>query len=94
MARRSTSFSLLRVHASRICENELHRAIHRRVLRKAWIATAIYAASMPLAFLDIRLAWAIFLATPAMFFLPVVRPAATPSAGGEATDGPTKKARA
>ncbi len=90
----TASFSLLRAHAARICDNELHRAIHRRVLRKAWIATAVYAASMPLAFLDIRLAWTIFLATPAMFFLPVVRPAEMPSAGQEATDGPTKKARA
>jgi uncharacterized membrane protein len=90
----TASFSLLRVHASRICDNELHRAIHRRVLRKGWIATAIYAASMPLAFLDIRLAWAIFVATPAMFFLPVVRPTAMPSAVGEEIDGSTKEARA
>ena len=90
----TASFSLLRAHASKICDNELHRAIHRRVLRKAWIATAIYAASMPLAFLDIRLAWAIFLITPAMFFLPVVRPQVTPPVGEEALDGPSRKARA
>jgi uncharacterized membrane protein len=70
----TASFSLLRVHAAKVCDNELHRAIHRRVLRKAWIATAIYAVSMPIAFVDIRLAWAIFLITPAMFFLPVIRP--------------------
>jgi uncharacterized membrane protein len=90
----TSSFSLLRIHASRICDSELHRSIHRRVLRKAWIATAIYAASMPLAFVDIRLAWAIFLATPAMFFLPVVRPTAAPITSNEAVHGPTQKARA
>ena len=68
------SFSLLRAHAVRICPNALHQAIHQRVLRKAWIAIVIYGAAMLLAFVDIRLSWACFLVTPAMFFLPVVRP--------------------
>ena len=72
----TASFSLLRSHAATICPNPLHQAIHQRVLRKAWIAIAIYATSVLLAFVDVRLAWACFLITPAMFFLPVVRPAA------------------
>ena len=65
------SFSLLRRHAAHIGHNEFHRALHRRVFRRIWPAVAIYAAAMPLAFLDIRLAWACLLVLPAMFFLPV-----------------------
>ena len=67
------SFSFLRRHAARISHNEFHRALHRRVFRRTWPAIAIYAAAMPLAFLDIRLAWACALVMPAMFFLPVTR---------------------
>jgi uncharacterized membrane protein len=69
----TASFSFLRIHAIRLCANELHRSIHRRVLRKSWITIAVYAASILFAFIDIRLAWACFLVTPAMFFLPVIR---------------------
>jgi uncharacterized membrane protein len=69
----TTSFSLMRIHAINVCPNELHQAIHRRVLRKTWIAIAIYCLSMFLAFWDIRLAWACFMVTPALFFLPVVQ---------------------
>lgn len=74
----TASFSLLRLHASKICSNEVHRAIHWNVLRKAWVAIAIYAVAMLLAFIDVRLAWACFLITPIMFFLPVVRPPTLP----------------
>ena len=87
----TASFSLLRAHAMRICPNPVHRAIHWRVLRKAWIAIAIYAAAMLLAFVDIRLAWACFLVTPVMFFLPVVQPSAAEigeSDGAIAKPGP------
>jgi len=67
------ALSLLRAHAAQVSENELHRAIHRRVFRKAWPAAALYAAAMPLAFINVRLSWILFVILPALFFLPVVR---------------------
>jgi uncharacterized membrane protein len=80
----TASLSLLRAHASRISRNELHRAIHQRVFRKAWIAIALYAAAIPLAFVDIRLAWALLTTLPAIFFLPVIRRRMELSAAPEA----------
>jgi len=71
----TVSFSLLRRHAARISRNEFHRALHRRVFRRIWFAVAIYAAAIPLAFLDIRLAWACLIVLPALFFLPITRDA-------------------
>jgi uncharacterized membrane protein len=65
------SFSLLRRHAARTSHNDFHRELHRRVFRRIWPAVASYAAAMPLAFVDVRLAWACLLVLPAMFFLPV-----------------------
>jgi uncharacterized membrane protein len=67
------AFTMLRRHASRVSHNEFHRELHRQVLRKAWIAIALYAAAIPLAFVDIRLAWLVFVVLPMLFFLPVVR---------------------
>ena len=67
------SLTLLRRHASRISANEFHRALHRRVFRKVWIAIGAYAAAIPLAFVDVRLSWALLIILPAMFFLPIVR---------------------
>jgi len=67
------SLTLLRRHASRISANQFHRAVHRRVFRKVWIAIAAYAAAIPLAFVDVRLSWALLIILPAMFFLPIVR---------------------
>lgn len=67
------AFAMLRRHASRISHNEFHRALHHRVLRKAWIAIALYAVAILLAFVDIRLTWLILLFLPSLFFLPVVR---------------------
>ncbi len=67
------AFTLLRRHASWVSHNELHRAIHRTVFRKAWIAIALYAAAIPLAFVNIALTWALLGLLPALFFLPVVR---------------------
>jgi len=67
------SFTMLRWHASQVSHNEFHRALHRQVFRKAWIAIALYAVAIPLAFVDIRLAWLLFLILPMLFFLPVVR---------------------
>lgn len=65
------SFSLLRRHAAHMSHNDFHRSLHRRVFRRIWPAIAVYAAAMPLAFVEIRLAWACLLVLPAMFFLPV-----------------------
>jgi uncharacterized membrane protein len=67
------SLTLLRRHASRISVNEFHRAIHRRVFRKVWVAIAAYAAAIPLAFVNVRLSWTLLIILPAMFFLPIVR---------------------
>lgn len=67
------AFTILRRHAAQVSQNELHRAIHRGVFRKAWIAIALYAAAMPLAFIEIKLAWLLLATLPALFFLPVVR---------------------
>jgi uncharacterized membrane protein len=68
----TTAFSILRAHASRVSHNELHRAIHDRVFRRTWIAIALYAAAIPLAFAEIRLAWILLAILPGLFFLPVV----------------------
>lgn len=67
------AFTMLRRHAARVSHNEFHRALHRQVFRKAWIAIGLYAVAIPLAFIDIRLAWLLLLVLPTMFFLPVVR---------------------
>jgi uncharacterized membrane protein len=67
------SFSLLRRHGARISRNEFHRSLHRRVFRRIWPAVIVYAAAIPLAFVDIRLAWACLVVLPALFFLPVTR---------------------
>ena len=69
----TAAFTMLRRHAARVSHNEFHRALHRQVFRKAWFAIALYAAAIPLAFVDIRLTWALLLILPALFFLPVVR---------------------
>ena len=67
------ALTLLRRHAARVTENEVHRALHHRVFRRAWVAMALYSAAIPIAFLNIRISWALLLILPAMFFLPVVR---------------------
>ena len=72
------ALTLLRRHASRVSRNQFHRALHRQVFRRAWFAISMYAAAIPLAFVDIRLSWALLLILPAMFFLPIVRPRAAP----------------
>ena len=69
----TVSFTLLRAHAVRVSRNELHRAIHRRVFRRAWAAMALYAVTIPLAFVDTRAVWLLLLILPALFFLPAVR---------------------
>ena len=67
------ALTLLRRHAARVSDNQFHRALHHRVFRRAWMAMALYAAAIPLAFVDIRISWALLLILPAMFFLPVIR---------------------
>jgi uncharacterized membrane protein len=69
----TAAFMLLRTHAARTTRNELHRQIHRRVLRRTWLFLSIYAASIPLAFVSPWLAWACFIAVPPMLVLPVIR---------------------
>lgn len=76
----TVSFSLLRRHGAQISANEFHRSVHRRVFRRIWPAVIAYAAAMPLAFFDIRLAWACLLVLPALFFLPVIRISVPPRA--------------
>jgi len=67
------ALTLLRQHAWQVSASEFHRALHRRVFRKVWIAIAAYAAAIPLAFVDVRLSWALLIILPAMFFLPIVQ---------------------
>ena len=67
------SLALLRRHASATSDNQFHRALHRRVFRKVWIAIGAYAAAIPLAFVNVRLSWALLVILPAIFFLPIVR---------------------
>jgi len=69
----TVSFTFLRRHAALISSNEFHRSLHRRVFRRIWPAVLVYAAAIPLAFVDIRLAWACLVVLPALFFLPVTR---------------------
>jgi uncharacterized membrane protein len=73
------ALTLLRRHAARVSDNRFHRALHHRVFRRAWMAMSLYAAAIPLAFVDIRISWALLLVLPAMFFLPVTRTDAMPN---------------
>ena len=63
------AFMLLRSHAARITDNEIHRRIHHRVLHLTWLFLAIYIVSIPLAFIGPMLTWACFLIVPPMVFL-------------------------
>ena len=69
----TAAFMLLRSHAARTTRNEVHRGIHRRVIRRTWVFLAIYVASIPLAFANIWFAWVCFVIVPPMLFLPVIR---------------------
>ena len=48
--------------------------VHRTVLSKSLLGTFLYALSVPLAYLSIFAAIAIFIAVPVMFFLPIFAP--------------------
>jgi uncharacterized membrane protein len=81
------ALTLLRRHAARVSDNQFHRALHHRVFRRAWMAIALYAAAIPLAFVDIRISWVLLLILPAMFFLPVTRAEAMLSSAGPEQNG-------
>jgi len=67
------AYMLLRAHAARIADNEVHRGLHRRVLHLTWYFLGIYAVSIPLAFVNPWLAWACFLIVPPLVvFLPIL----------------------
>jgi uncharacterized membrane protein len=68
----TVSLTLLRHHALQISDNRFHRALHRRVFQRVWIAIAAYGAAIPLAFVKVRLAWVLLIILPALFFLPIV----------------------
>jgi len=69
----TVALSLLRLHASRVSHNALHKTLHQRVFLKAAPAIAAYAATIPLAFVSIRLVWVCFVILPLLFILPVTR---------------------
>lgn len=73
----TASFMLLRSYAARSTHNEVHRGIHRRVIRRTWLFLAIYLASIPLGFVNFWLAWACFAIVPPMLFLPVIHASAS-----------------
>jgi uncharacterized membrane protein len=68
----TVSLTLLRRHALQISDNPFHRALHRRVFQRVWIAIAAYGAAIPLAFVSVRLSWILLIILPALFFLPIV----------------------
>ena len=75
------SFTLLRWHAFNQGRDDAGLArVHRVVLRKSILATSLYAVSVPLAYVSIHAAAAIFVAVPAMFFLPIFPDSVTPAA--------------
>jgi uncharacterized membrane protein len=67
------ALSLLRLHAQRVSHNELHKALHLRVFRKAFVAIAAYALTIPLAFYSMKLVWICFVLLPLLFIVPVTR---------------------
>ncbi|GAA4740875.1 TMEM175 family protein [Sphingomonas daechungensis] len=69
----TAAFMLLRSHASRRSHNAAHRDIHHRILRKSAAFLAIYLASIPLAFVNVWLAWICFVSVPPMLVVPIIR---------------------
>jgi len=67
------AFSLLRWHAStQGRDNPELTKVHRAVLAKSLLGTALYAAAVPLAYVSILAPITIFVAIPVMFFLPIL----------------------
>jgi uncharacterized membrane protein len=75
----SLGFLLLRLHVQSVTKTRAAvEAHHLRVLRKTIAGTALYAASVPLAFVSVYISMVIFVIVPAMFFLPEVLPESLP----------------
>jgi uncharacterized membrane protein len=73
------SLMLLRFYiAHRAKTGKAVDAHHARLLRKTALGAALYAASVPLAYLSIYMSMAIFALVPAMFFLPEALPGQLP----------------
>lgn len=70
----SLGFALLRWVIARQAEGSdtALQSHHREVLARTWIGVALYAAAVPLAYVSVWIALAIFLLVPAMFFLPAL----------------------
>lgn len=65
------AWALLRMHIGTLERSDRAlKRLHSQALTKNWIALALYAASVPLAFLSIWISIAIFVIVPAIFFLP------------------------
>jgi uncharacterized membrane protein len=72
-------FVLLRLHIQRVTKTRaVIEAHHARALRKSMLGTALYAASVPLAYVSVYISMAIFAIVPAMFFLPEALPKSLP----------------
>lgn len=69
----TAAFMLLRSHASRRTHNEAHRDIHHRILRKSALFLTIYLVSIPMAFVNVWLAWICFVCVPPMLVVPIIR---------------------
>jgi len=66
------SFALMRSHGLTQDRDDPELArVHRTVLKKSLLATVLYALAIPLAYVSIAAAVAIFIAIPVMFFLPI-----------------------
>ncbi|MBV8841117.1 MAG: DUF1211 domain-containing protein [Alphaproteobacteria bacterium] len=81
LAAACSGFAGLRWLASRQGRGDAALAqVHRTVMRRSILATSLYAASVPLAYVSIYAAIVIFIAVPVMFFLPIFAPRATAAA--------------
>jgi uncharacterized membrane protein len=73
------AFLLLRLHIARVAKNPAAvDAYHNRALRKTIVGAALYALSVPLAYLSAYAAVACLLAVPVIFFLPEALPKKLP----------------
>jgi uncharacterized membrane protein len=73
------SLMLLRLYiAHRAKTEKVVDAHHARLLRKTALGAALYAASVPLAYVSVYISMAIFAIVPAMFFLPEALPGKLP----------------
>jgi uncharacterized membrane protein len=74
------AFALLRLRIVRMTETGAALdAHHTRILRRNILGAALYGASVPLAFVSVFISMAIFVAVPAMFFLPEPLPKPLPA---------------